>query len=128
MTNEELKQAAEVMLAAAEGAAIQVKNVSGLVWADTNPSDAGWNWNHFTYRIKPTKTLRPWKPEEVPLGAQTRIDEVPQERDMIVGVNSIGVLLANDSGSYPFKDLLELREYSIDGGVTWKPCGVEVES
>ncbi len=118
MTNEEIKKAGEVMIAAAEGRVIQVKNVSGLVWADTNPSDAGWNWNHFTYRIKPTKTLRPWKPEEVPLGAQTRLEGYPDERHMIVGVNSLGVLIAQDNAAYPFKDLLELREYSIDGGIT----------
>lgn len=127
MTNKEIKQAAEVMLAAAEGKQIQVAGKESNLWVDCMYSPE-WDWAENTYRIKPTKTLRPWKPEDVPLGAQTRIDEVPQERDMIVGVNSIGVLLANDSGAYPFKDLLELREYSTDGGITWSPCGVEVES
>ncbi len=127
MTNEEIKKAGEVMIAAANGAHIETRSRDGNVWTDlwVQPK---WDWAVFDYRIKPTKTLRPWKPEEVPLGAQTRLEEYPAERHMIVGVNSTGVLLAQDNAAYPFQDLFEIREHSIDGGITRKPCGVEVES
>ena len=127
MTNEELKQAAEVMLAAAEGKQIQVAGKESNLWVDCIYSPA-WDWAENTYRIKPAKALRPWKPEEVPLGAQTRPKNNNVSRLSIVGVHSGGVLLGQDNGAYPFDSMLKRREHSIDGGITWKPCGVEVES
>ena len=76
----------------------------------------------------PAKKFRPWKPEEVPVGAQTKTKVCDSEIQMIVGRNLLGVLLAQDNGAYPFCDILELRLHSLDGGKTWLPCGVEVDA
>jgi hypothetical protein len=128
MTNEELKHAANVMYAAhAGGVEIQCRAGGRSEWVTTPIDILVWNWQTCDYRIKPTKTLRPWTHEEVPVGAQTRVQQFPHERTMIVGVTSTGVLLAQDNGSYPFGDLLKFREHSTDSGKTWKPCGIEVE-
>ncbi len=127
MTNEEIKKAGEVMFAAANGKKIQVSPKDGVAWVDCR-SEPAWDWSTCTYRIKPTKTLRPWKPEEVPLGAQTRAIRDRVTRLLIVGESIGGVWLAGEHAPYPFDGMLERREHSIDGGVTWKPCGVEVES
>ena len=128
MTNEEIKRAGEVMIAAAMKKPIQLKAKGDDKWEDGSPGEhLGWNWTSFDYRVKPTKKLRPWKWDEVPLGAQTRVPQFPSERTMIVGVTSTGVMLAQDNASYPFGDIMKFREYSIDGGKTWLRCGVEVE-
>ena len=76
----------------------------------------------------PAKKFRPWKPEEVPVGAQTKTKVCDSEIQMIVGRNLLGVLLAQDNGAYPFRDMLQLRLRSLDGGKTWLPCGVEVDA
>lgn len=74
----------------------------------------------------PAKKWRPWNPEEVPVGAQTKTKVCDSEIQMIVGRNLLGVLLAQDNGAYPFRDMLELRLHSLDNGKTWLPCGVGV--
>lgn len=75
------------------------------------------------YRRKPNPTIRPWKPEEVPLGAQVRYKADPAVRVLITGAGPGGVLI--DGRTEGFPDLLKFREHSIDNGKTWPPCGVE---
>lgn len=124
MTNEEIKKAGEVMIAAAGGATVQcsVKGLGDWVGGNAKPQ---WDWTRYDYRIKPTKTLRPWKPEEVPLGAQ--LTQTGQ-RWLIVGSNGERVAFST-AGETTVQQLSdEGYKYSTDGGITWKRCGVEVES
>ena len=79
-------------------------------WTSTdNPL---WNWEHYDYRIKPT--LRPWTADEVPLGAWMRSKRNPQDRMLIHWVSS----------QCDREMWLDKNEHSIDGGKTWKECGV----
>ena len=81
----------------------------------------------YIWRIKPTPTLRPWKPEEVPVGALYRGKGwAKTERGLIIyscsnrfEVGGITVI-----GGFPFEYALEHGEHSTDNGATWKPCGV----
>ena len=81
-------------------------------WCDTD--EPCWDFDNCDYRIKPTATLRPWTADEVPLGAWFRFKLTPCERFLITCA----------SLTIDWKQWLEDREHSTDGGVTWKPCGV----
>ena len=103
-------EAIKVMQAYVDGKEVEV--LFAGKWQTTNiPS---WSWSETTYRIKPTATLRPWTADEVPLGAWFRFKLTPCERFLITCA----------SLTIDWKQWLEDREHSTDGGVTWKPCGV----
>jgi hypothetical protein len=107
-------EAIRVMQAFVDGRPIECAEVHKLNWGET--LSPVWNWNNFTYRIKPNPTFRPWKPDEVPLGAQMRQTGKPQYRWLIDRS-------ASDSHR---KDWFNNGyEHSTDGGKTWHPCGVE---
>ena len=112
MNLEETIEAIRVMDAWVDGKSIECAERNNLKWGDT--FSPVWNWNVYTYRIKATSKLRPWTPDEVPLGAQLRSIMDPSLR-----------WLAGNTGSDDDRmKLLERNEYSIDGGKEWKPCGV----
>lgn len=69
--------------------------------------------------IPKPKTLRPWTPEEVPVGAVVRWKDDPVGRLLIQGVRDDGLLIAN-VGWYSFAHCL--RNYALDDG---RPCGRE---
>ena len=116
MTIAQTIETIRVMDASINGMEVESKLIGTYDWVlDKNPS---WNWLNYDYRIKPTATLRPWTADEVPLGAWMRFKRNPQNR-VLLGWVSVQA----------DRDLwLDEREYSTDGGVTWKPCGVVEES
>jgi hypothetical protein len=125
MTTEQLKRAGEVMIAAAQKKPLQLKGKDDTEWSDSEGGEhLEWNWNGFDYRIKPTKTLRPWKPEEVPVGAQLKQGGT---RWLIVGADSSGMVRFSTEGNLHTSKLSGYT-HSADGGKTWHPCGVEVDS
>ena len=78
------------------------------------------------YRIKPEPHLRPWKPEEVPVGSVVR-NKATYNTYLIVGRWVEGkdcVMLAGDA-FYNCEIMLSKYEHSLDHGKTWLPCGVE---
>lgn len=81
------------------------------------------------WRIKPEKKLRPWKPEEVPVGAMFRPKSSGRSWVMqIAGINwaySDGAKIYFNGGSTTPQRIFEMDEHSTDGGKTWHPCGVE---
>ena len=91
-----------------------------------------WDFHTTHYRIAPKpkeKKLRPWKPEEVPVGAQVKKESNPSLRMLIVCAWDFGIRLI-DGGALPIArhdQLFDGFTHSTDGGKTWKPCGVEVE-
>ena len=61
MTREEIKEAAKVMEAYADGKKVQKQDINGL-WIDCdNPM---FDWASFNYRIKPGPKYRPFKSQE----------------------------------------------------------------
>ena len=65
MTREEARQAAEVMMAYAEGKEIELNGRSSCgcqMWEET--SDPTFNWNDFMYRTKTKPKYRPFKTKE----------------------------------------------------------------
>ena len=107
-------EAIKVMQAYVEGKEVEV--LFAGKWQTTNvPS---WSWSETTYRIKPTAKLRPWTADEVPLGAWIRCKKTPHDRHLLGWVSD-----QTDRELW-----LDEREYSTDGGVTWKPCGVVEEA
>jgi len=134
MTRERAKEWLPLMVAYANGKQIQYRPLSNPdhEWRDTETPQ----WSEFTeYRIKPEPKLRPWKREEVPVGALIRSNTALvgcQYPRVILGVTSRGtVQFPGDDNVIRSDDLQEcfdLREHSIDGGKTWLPCGVMEDS
>lgn len=67
-------------------------------------------------------SIRPWKPEEVPVGKTVRRKSTPHERLMILGVASNGKALVADFDHFgtPLDTLF--RDFELTDG---SPCGVE---
>lgn len=89
------------------------------VWASESPS---------RYRIRPQPKLRPWKPEEVPVGALVTYKSYEPStcRGIIMHVNGSKVWTTFDTEVDKDLDfMLSKYVHSLDGGKTWKPCGVE---
>ena len=128
MTREQTREAAAVMLGWADGKVTQYRSEYSDVWIDAKEDEnLLWDWTRFIYRLKPIATLRPWTADEVPLGAITRIKHSVNpsnpSRQIIDGENGVMAFLCGCPWS--LEDLLRMREHSTDGGLNWKPCGVE---
>ena len=118
MTNQEVLEAANVMIAYANGKRIGIRPIRStepllhILYVPT------WNWEQKEYCVIPDPTYRPWTADEVPLGAWMRFKRNPQDRVLLGWVS-----VQSD------RDLwLDEREHSTDGGKTWLPCGVVEES
>lgn len=116
-------------------AALQGKTIQWLhhnTWEDLTEEefsrDSG-NVYHYpeVYRVKPEPKLRPWKPEEVPVGVQVKYKHKPQ-RYLISAEHGDGFVILGlypDSlGKVTIGTLMKDYDYSTDGGKTWQPCGV----
>lgn len=118
MTKQEVLEAANVMVAYANGKKIgtrprrSTEPLLGILYVPT------WNWEQKEYCVIPDPTYRPWTADEVPLGAQARNREHPKTR----------WLIDRTSSEENRKDWCEKYEHSTDGGKTWLPCGVMEEA
>ena len=114
MNIEETKEAIRVMQAFADG-----KELESMYDGKWGPATAPrWNWDNTQYRIKPTTVLRPWSPDEVPLGVWGRNPKYPKTR----------WLIDRTSSEENRMDWYKNYEHSTDGGKTWLPCGVVEEA
>ena len=117
MTREQTIEAIRVMQAYVDGKEVESVGQTGeCCWASND--SPSWNWSGCIYRIKPAAKLRPWTADEVPLGAWIRYKRALHDRS----------ILAWTSNQADRDMWLDEREHSIDGGVTWKPCGVVEEA
>ena len=116
MNIEQTIESIRVMQAFVDGKEVECWHRGLEGWDTTN--NPSWNWMDCTFRIKPTPVLRPWTADEVPLGAWMRFKLIPSER----------YLITQSTLSLPLQQWFQDREHSIDGGVTWKPCGVVEEA
>ena len=96
----------------------------GTKWEDSKlPPDPLADPDHF--RIRPQPKLRPWKPEEVPVGAIVRFVDGRSYRSLIISVGEYAFAHGIDNVGVTFDVALSRLEHSLDSGKTWKPCGVE---
>lgn len=129
MTKERAKQILPLIQAFSDGKQIQVKDLQ-YGWKDIlNPTFDDYS----EYRIKPEPpkpTYRPWKPEEVPVGAAIRCKPEPEKQGTIFGKigSAIGIKGLKGESNYSADAMLRLYEYSIDFCKTWQPCGVPVDN
>lgn len=118
MTKEQCREAGATMIAWADGKSIQYRQRDQSEWFDIEPActatTLSWDWDGFEYRVKPEPKLRPWTEDEVPLGSQLRYKGDTSRS--LLGITATDEIR---------KEWLEEREYSIDGGKTWLPCGVD---
>lgn len=115
MNIEQTKEAIKVMQAFCDNNEIHFspKKAEYAVWLSIK--DPGWDWDRMFYRVKPEPKLRPWKPEEVPLGAWMRGIDSDNQRWM----------LTNSMNEDRRREWLLHNQHSTDQGKTWLPCGVE---
>jgi len=145
------KDALPAIQAFIEGKTIQVSDRKGIPnWTDYEgnihiPDFGGLQWQ---WRVKPEPKLRPWKPEEVPVGAllKRKFWDKNKHPLVILGVdvsysNTLprailsGQLYQDSYESHYFlSDLLtynggcgDQNQYSVDHGKTWLPCGILTE-
>jgi hypothetical protein len=98
--------------------------------------DGDWIWNNvqvlcdgFTpscYRIKPEPKLRPWKPEEVPVGGVIR-RKSDGSRMLIINVFQSGVHVGDSIAPVGFDSLLKNFERFVGFGEC-QPCGIQEEA
>ncbi len=101
---------------------LQYNSISG--WRNMN--DCQYPNPDMEIRIKPEPTLRPWKPEEVPVGAVVKSGN---NRWLITAVWNgklfmNGCDLHDDERSPSLQTLTMGYEHSLDHGITWQPCGI----
>lgn len=91
------------------------------------------NYEPHEYRIKPEPTYRPFKPEEIPIGALIRWKSEVREQmtgrrgfdvTMIIGVHCYRALTGVYACNFTPETLLRCHEISLDQGKTWQPAGV----
>jgi hypothetical protein len=123
MNKQNAKDYLPLVKALAEGKTIQLKIPCTEVWS--NEENLEFSMPASCYRIKPESKLRPWKPEEVPVGALLRHKGYPSVV-MIIGQSSGDIIcwVHDEVGRMAAKECLDIEEHSLDGGKTWLPCGV----
>jgi len=119
--------------AAMEGKTIQYKGARpGFIpncWVDDVSGEIDLENTTFVYRIKPTPTLRPWKPEEVPVGALIRSTNklvyLIVARSLYEFDNTKCIRIVEDVGARSYScEHVKNWEHSLDQAKTWLPCGV----
>ena len=128
MTREEARQAAEVMMAYAEGKEIELNGRSSCgcqMWEET--SDPTFNWYDFMYRTKTKPKYRPFKTREEcweemmkhhPFGW---VKEISSEMLYLInGISDMSIVIMEDISS--FKEAMNIYEFK-DG----TPFGVVEE-
>jgi hypothetical protein len=86
------------------------------------------------FEAKPEPKLRPWKPEEVPVGALIRSIGYPLRRGIIAAYSEtydeiISPTFKTDHHKFGTlgvsrQTVLDGCEHSTDNGKTWSPCGI----
>ena len=128
MTREEARQAAEVMMAYAEGKEIELNGRSSCgcqMWEET--SDPTFNWYDFMYRTKTKPKYRPFKTREECLEEMMKhqpfgwIKEISSEMLYLInGISDMSIVIMEDIIS--FKEAMNIYEFK-DGA----PFGVVEE-
>lgn len=78
----------------------------------------------FRFRLKPQPKYRPWKVEEVPVGAIMKAHQASTGPALITDVFRGKIRFGRDGEVTLEYALTGAYEYSLDQGKTWQPCGV----
>ena len=124
MTREEIKEAAKVMEAYADGKKVQKQDINGL-WIDCdNPM---FDWASFNYRIKPGPKYRPYKSQEECWNEMLKhqpfgwVKEISCEMLYLInGISNESIVIMEDINS--FKEAMNIYEFK-DG----TPFGIKEE-
>ncbi len=119
MNREHWKAMLPIITAFVEGKTVQISQFEGAGWKDIGDG-AIWMKEAGRYRIKPEPKLRPWKPEEVPVGAVVR-RRADGLRQLLLGASNNGCHIYIYEKSLGFETILKEWEL-LDGS----PCGVAV--
>ena len=140
LTQEQCQELSKIYQLAAEA----VQSGRELEYRTKGHSDDSWETVHhmldnegtvvlqYEYRLKTEPKLRPWTPNEVPVGALIRckgtvgsilILAATENHTIIVPSLSTG---GHVNAEWPNSSVLN-NEYSTDQGKTWQPCGVLVD-
>ena len=120
MKQHEAKQFLPIIHAWADGKTIQMR-CGTEDWRDC--VDVGLTQPASDYRIKPEPNLRPWKPEEVPVGALLQGKGREHGWRAVISYAS-GNIVKGEGISLTLDSVFTWHEHSLDGGKTWLPCGV----
>ena len=128
MTREEARQAAETMMAYAEGKEIELNGRSSCgcqMWEET--SDPTFNWYDFMYRTKTKPKYRPFKSKEECWNEMLKhqpfgwVKEISSEMLYLInGISDMSIVIMEDISS--FKEAMNIYEFK-DGA----PFGVVEE-
>lgn len=128
MTREEARQAAEVMMAYAEGNEIELNGRSSCgcqMWKET--SDPTFNWYDFMYRTKTKPKYRPFNTQEECWNEMMKhqpfgwVKEISSEMLYLInGISDMSIVIMEDISS--FKEAMNIYEFN-DGA----PFGVVEE-
>jgi len=132
MTRENIKRYFPYLEAIHQGKTVQYKGEFDATWTDIFGLDTDWfnDLDHKRqFRIKPdAPRVRAWTMDEVPLGCWFK-PKGESARYASVLVVSRGVKMGmyapgSHDNLHSFDSLLSGFKHSIDGGLTWKECGV----
>jgi hypothetical protein len=133
MNAQETKQAAEIMIAYANGRQLQVRQRKpGFEWEDLR-FDPFWAWQTQDYRVKPEPRRAPWTQGDVPAVCWLREGPTDNTTTMITRTSKNGVYYSNVDGSLKcitYQTLLDVGwEWSYDprNNNSWHPCCKTVE-
>ena len=128
MTREEARQAAEVMMAYAEGKEIELNGRSSCgcqMWKET--SDPTFNWYDFMYRTKTKPKYRPFNTKEECWNEMQKhqpfgwVNEISSEMLYLInGISDMSIVIMEDIRT--FKEAMNIYEFK-DGA----PFGVMEE-
>lgn len=130
MTINKIKNYWHLLEAIRSGKTLQWTNDRGSTWNDYSPNAyCSFSAPPEEYRVKPEKKWRAWtSAKEVPVGAWIRDVNNPNGISLILGCDDQHIdYVETDVGfaQETFQDAFENTEYSVDGGKTWLPCGIE---
>ena len=120
------KEIAAIMATYEPGQVWQFKTKGTEKWNDfvMRQAEPCWDWNSYDYRRKPEPKLRPWRTEEVPVGALHNwfgfVSVILAAHD-----NKMFFLNRNGEVTYNYLDsgAVNIGKFSLDNGKTWHPCG-----
>lgn len=123
------EEQAAAFLAWKRGEKVQVFSKINERWLDLPPERGYVLWNENIIRRNPSPKLRPWKADEVPVGAVIRMKGLTAKM-LLTEYNGTGYCFFGAGPhiqAYTPSRMLNECDHSTDGGRTWLPCGVMEE-
>ena len=126
MTNE-IKTIKELCAAFGVGQELQYKPVEGVLWGPVTERNIGllaYNFDSYTFRIKPEPAMVQLGPEDIDLHRDLFRCIVAPNKFYLATAKGCDTVTINNH-AYKFYALRGLVERSIDRGVSWQRCEKE---